>query len=270
MGALTGTIVGLGAKAVGMGMSMAQQRQQRQAAQKANADAARIAKDVEDMMKINYAESLSITKEAFAQERQANLVAGAQLTQTGAESERGAASAAGQLLMAQQNAQAKTRAAVEQQMVDRQRDIVSEDIRARDYMADMGQDRIAGAQLAARQADEAALKAQAQAVQGGVNLLQEVGQIFEGDDTLYSKMGRKKNFRDVVTQTIMSDEALADMRTINANGVGLKDMSKKEFANFIQGLSPEQQKQILDSSEYAKALENIEAGGTANPFDIYR
>jgi len=99
MGALTGTIVGLGAKAVGVGMSMAQQRQQRQAAQKANADAARIAKDVEDMMKINYAESLSITKEAFAQERQANLVAGAQLTQTGAESERGAASAAGQVLL---------------------------------------------------------------------------------------------------------------------------------------------------------------------------
>lgn len=269
MGALTGTIVGLGAKAVGMGMSMAQQRQQRQAAQKANADAARIAKDVEDMMKINYAESLSITKEAFAQERQANLVAGAQLTQTGAESERGAASAAGQVLMAQQNAQAKTRAAVEQQMVDRQRDIVSEDIRARDYMADMGQDRIAGAQLAARQADEAALKAQADAVQGGVNLLQEVGQIFEGDDTLYSKMGRKKNFRDAVTQTIMSDEALKGMRA-NIDGVGLKDMSKKQFANFIQGLSPEQQKQILDSSEYSRALENIEAGGTANPFDIYR
>jgi hypothetical protein len=269
MGALTGTIVGLGAKAVGMGMSMAQQRQQRQAAQKANADAARIAKDVEDMMKINYAESLSITKEAFAQERQANLVAGAQLTQTGAESERGAASAAGQVLMAQQNAQAKTRAAVEQQMVDRQRDIVSEDIRARDYMADMGQDRIAGAQLAARQADEAALKAQADVVQGGVNLLQEVGQIFEGDDTLYSKMGRKKNFRAAVTQAIMNDENLND-ESLGIDTKALGDMSKKDFANFIQGLTPEQQKQILDSAEYAKALENIEAGGTANPFDIYR
>jgi len=47
-------------------------------------------------------------------------------------------------------------------------------------------------------------------------------------------------------------------------------MSKKEFANFIQGLTPEEQKQILDSPEYARALESIEAGGTANPFDIYR
>lgn len=178
MAAITAIAAGVaaGSSLVGTGMSFAQASKQRQKASEANAAAEKAMQEARKRLGINFAEQLSIQKEPYRLERERSRAAGAQLTEAARESERGAAAAAGRIYGMEQQAQADIGVRMGQELIDRERAIIEEDMRLADIGAQMSLDEVKGAQLAAREADERAALAKAQAVQGVVDFVGAAGQ----------------------------------------------------------------------------------------------
>jgi len=178
MAAITAIAAGVaaGSSLVGTGMSFAQASKQKQKASEANAAAEKSMQEARERLGINFAEQLSIQKEPYRLERERSRAAGAQLTEAARESERGAAAAAGRIYGMEQQAQADIGVRMGQELIDRERAIIEEDMRLADIGAQMSLDEVKGAQLAAREADERAALAKAQGVQGVVDFVGAAGQ----------------------------------------------------------------------------------------------
>ena len=111
--------------------------------------------DARKKLEVNFAKDLSIQKEPYELAREATLVAGTQGLQAGVEGEeRGSAATAGRVLMAQNDAQSKIRAAMGQEMSAIERAIIAEESRLRDARASLDLEEAAGAALAERDAAE--------------------------------------------------------------------------------------------------------------------
>ena len=167
------------ASGVGTGMSFYQAGQQKKKAAEANAAANKAMAEARKRLEVNYAEALSIQKEPYRLERERSRAAGAQLTEAARESERGAAAAAGRIYGMEHQAQADIGVRMGQELIDRERAIIEEDMRLADIGAQMSLDEVKGAQLAAREADERAALAKAQGVQGVVDYVGALGQLPE-------------------------------------------------------------------------------------------
>jgi hypothetical protein len=85
---------------------------------KARKEANTAMKEARARLEVNYADALSIPKEAYELEREAMLVQGAQALEAGIESERGGAATAGRVLASQQQAQAGARTAMATDIFD--------------------------------------------------------------------------------------------------------------------------------------------------------
>lgn len=178
MAAITAIAAGVaaGSSLVGTGMSFAQAEKQKNKAAEANAAATKSMQEARKRLDLNFAEQLSIQKEPYRLERERSRAAGAQLTEAARESERGAAAAAGRIYGMEQQAQADIGVRMGQELIDRERAIIEEDMRLADIGAQMSLDEVKGAQLAAREADERAALAKAQGVQGVVDFVGAAGQ----------------------------------------------------------------------------------------------
>lgn len=152
----------------------AQKSKQKQAEQKAGQAMAA----AREKLNVNYTDVLAIKKEPYELQREAMLSAGAQAIQAGVESERGAATTAGKVMMAQNEAQAGIRTEMGKEMTAIEQQQVAEQSRLRDLNVQLDLGEVEGAQLAARDAQEAGAAAQQAAWQGvastaqqGLNLL---------------------------------------------------------------------------------------------------
>jgi hypothetical protein len=127
---------------------------------------------------VNFYESLSIPKEAYAQQVQANLSAGAQALQAGVEGEsRGAGAVAG-IVQAQQNqAQNEIRANMGQDIYNLQAATAQEDARLRDIGIQLDLGEVEGAQLAAANAQELSAQALQQGMQGVTSFASQLSQV---------------------------------------------------------------------------------------------
>ena len=165
--------VGLATTAATTGMSFAQAAKQKRMAAQANKDANKAMKEARARLEVNYADALSIPKEAYELEREALLSQGAQALEAGRESERGSAATAGRVLAAQQQGQAQTRTAMAQDLFDIEAMKLEEESRLRDLKVQLDLEEIMGLQQ--RQADaEAAARAARQAgIQEAISLGQQ-------------------------------------------------------------------------------------------------
>lgn len=170
MAAVTAAVLGATATAVTMGMSFGQAAKQKKAQREANAAAEKAIGEAEKMLGVNYYKGLSIQKEPYELEREANLVSGAQAIEAGVESERGAAATAGRVQMAQQAGQRQIAAAMGQEMAGLEKLTAEEESRLRDAKAQIELQRAAGAQQAAADAAKAAAQATQQGMQSVVSL----------------------------------------------------------------------------------------------------
>lgn len=140
----------------------------------AKRDAKEAMAEARKRLDVNVMEQLSIQKEPYELAREAALVAGTQGIQAGVEgSERGAAATAGRVYMGQQDAQAKIRSAMGQELQGIQQQIVDESGRLKDIGMGISLEEAAGAQKAARDAQED----RAAAVQAGFEGLIQAGAI---------------------------------------------------------------------------------------------
>lgn len=163
--------VGVAATAATTGMSFVQAGKQKKAMQQAEKDADAAMQEARKKLQVNVYDKLAIQKEPFELQREAMLSQGAQAIQAGVESERGAAATAGRVQLAQNEGQAGIRTAMGQDL--QQLDMLSaqEDSRLRDIGVQLDLEEVAGAQLAAANAQEL----QAQAVKQGMEGVTSIG-----------------------------------------------------------------------------------------------
>ena len=166
---MSAAIAGLAIGAISTGLSFAQAGQQKKLQARAEAEAEAAMEAARGKLEVNFAEQMSIKKEAYELEREANLSAGAQALEAGVESDRGGAATAGRVLAAQQQGQAQTRAAMGDELTNIEAAIVEEDSRLRDLDVALDLEEVAGNQQKAADAQRAAQAARNQGIQGAVS-----------------------------------------------------------------------------------------------------
>ena len=166
-------IGGLAVSAASTTMSFVQAGEQKRKARQAEADAAAAMAEARKKLEINYAEEKSIQKEPYELAREAMLSSGAQALQVAAESDRGAETAAGKIQMAQNEGQAQIRGQMGQELASIEDDIINEKSRLRDLGVQLDLGEVEGAQLAQRDAEEAAAAATTEGFQGLASTAQQ-------------------------------------------------------------------------------------------------
>ena len=279
-------IASVGVSAASAGMSFAQANKQKKLQREAERDAQAAMADARKRLQVNYYDELAIQKEPYELEREALLSAGAQAIQAGVEGEsRGVAPTAGRVLMAQNEAQAGQRTAMGQEMLGLEKLSVTEDSRLRDVNVQLDLEEVAGAQLAARDAQEANAAYMAQGMQG----LQSMAQTGIQMAPLYGKnIGAQKAAVSKITMTPeeqaafraaggTSEDSSVPLDFSGATGKfkpyqlpgsapspvdfsGTGSMSNAEYRRFLRGLT-EQQRQLL--------FQNQTYNPTPNPFSPF-
>ena len=174
MGVATAVAIGgLAVSAASTTMSFVQAGQQKKKQREAEAKAAEAMAEARKKLEVNYAEELAIQKEPYELEREAMLAQGALALQAGVESDRGAETTAGKVQMAQNQAQAGIRSAMGQELQGIQEKIINEESRLRDVGVQLDLGEVEGAQLAARDAEEARAQAMSEGFQGVASTLQQ-------------------------------------------------------------------------------------------------
>lgn len=240
MAALTTIAAGvsIAATAGSAGMSFAQANKQKKAMQDAEADAEAAMAAARGKLDVNFAEQMSIKKEAYDLEREAMLVQGAQLTEAGKESERGAAATAGRVYAAQQQGQAGIRTAMADELTNIEGAIIEEDSRLRDLDVALDLEEVAGNQQAAADAQRAATAAKQQGIQSTISAVGQAAAMAP----LYGKnTGAQK-------AAVGGMNYVEGMGPIDYQAIG--EGSNRDFRKFKKSLSPEQQNMLFFNDNY--------------------
>lgn len=193
MAVTTAAVVGIASAGASAGMSFAQAGKQRKLMKEAEREADIAMQEARKKLEVNVFDQLSIQKEPFELEREALLSQGAQAIQAGVESERGAAATAGRVQMAQQEGQAGIRSAMGQQLQNLEMMSAQEEGRLRDIGVQLDLEEVAGAQLAAANAQELQARAMQQGFEGVQSISTQLAT--EANEELY---GRGNPFNPVI------------------------------------------------------------------------
>lgn len=166
-------IGGLALSAASTTMSFVQAGEQKRKQRNAEAAAAKAMEAARKKLEVNFAKAKSIQKEPYELAREAVLSQGAQAIQAGVESDRGAEVTAGKVQMAANAGQAAIRGAMGEELTKIEDDIINEESRLRDIGVQLDLGEAEGAQLAARDAQEAATAATMEGFQGVASTLQQ-------------------------------------------------------------------------------------------------
>ena len=209
--------VGVATTAATAGLSFAQAGKQKKAMQQAQKDADEAMQEARKKLEVNVFDKLSIQKEPFELQREALLSQGAQAIQAGVESERGAAATAGRIQMAQQEGQAGIRSAMGQELQQLEMLSAQEEGRLRDIGVQLDLEEVAGAQLAAANAQEL----QAQALQQGMEGVTSLGTQLADQAPTFEKtaVGRQtQKLSDTLTKDFGMNQA-GIQQTLASKGV---------------------------------------------------
>lgn len=180
MAAFTAVAAGIGMAVTAgtTGMSFAQAGKQRRMQRQAESEAEKAMAEARKKLEVNYYEQLGIQKEPYELQREALLQQGAMGIEAGREGElRGAAATVGRVQMAQQEAQAGIRTAMGQELTDLAKLTAAEESRLRDVGVGLDLEEVAGAQLAAANAQEMGAQAVQQGMQGITSMGQQVASL---------------------------------------------------------------------------------------------
>ena len=253
------------------GMSFAQASKQKKAQQRAERDAEKAMSEARGKLDVNFAEQMSIKKEAYDLEREALNVQGAQATEAGKESERGSAATAGRVYAAQQAGQGQVRSAMADEMTNIEQAIVDEDSRLRDLDVALDLEEVAGNQQKAADAQRAAQAAKAQgiqstisAVQQGVSMAPLFGQNISAQKAAVGGMEfspeQFDKFGNVQGNKVLGAPGSEGFTNVDFDAIG--GMSNRQFRQFKRDLSPQQSQMLFQNQQYVQNYQN--------PFDIYK
>jgi hypothetical protein len=232
-------IAGLAVSAGSAGMSFAQAGKQRKLQREAQQDAQKAMQEARKKLEVNYYDQLAIQKEPYELEREALLSAGAQAIEAGQESERGAAATAGRVQLAQQQGQREIAAAMGQEMLGLEKLSAQEESRLRDTAVQLDLGEVQGAQLAARDAQQAAAAATSQ----GMANIQALGQQAIQMAPLYGKTPSSKIASQIDKVAMGKDyglnqmdlqKSIAGMGTVNNVDLSkVSSMTPMQYQDFM-------------------------------------
>lgn len=281
---MSAAIAGLAIGAISTGLSFAQAGQQKKLQAQAEAEADAAMEAARGRLEVNFAEQMSIKKEGYELEREANLAAGAQALEAGVESDRGGAATAGRVLAAQQAGQAQTRAAMGDELTNIEAAIVEEDSRLRDLNVALDLEEVAGNQQKAADAQRAAQAATNQGIQGVVSTVgQAVSMVplykqnmaaqkaavggMQMDQTQFDKFGNVMGKGGGVSKS-MGEAGGAGFTNLDLGAVA--DMSNKQFRQFKRELNPQQEAMLFNNKQYSQNYNQYMQGtGGRNGLDFF-
>jgi hypothetical protein len=173
---MAGLITGIAGLAISAGTtaySFAQANKEKDKQLQYENEANKALAEAKKALQVNYAKQMSIKKEPYNQERMALLNQGAMITQAAAESDRGAASAAGQIYAGQQMGQANIADRQSNDLTNIENAILEEDSRLRDVGVGLDTMELQGAQQAAADARLASQQAMQAGIEGVANTTQQ-------------------------------------------------------------------------------------------------
>ena len=174
MGVATAVAIGgLALSGATTAMSFVQAGEQKAKQRDAEAKAASAMAEARKKLEVNFYDQQAIKKEPYELQREALLSQGAQAIQAGQESDRGAATTAGKVQMAQNEAQAGIRTEMGKEMTDIENKQLAEQSRLRDLGVQLDLGEVEGQQMIAQNAEEAATSATTQGVQGIMGMGQQ-------------------------------------------------------------------------------------------------
>lgn len=257
MGVATAVAIGgLAVSAASTTMSFVQAGQQKKKQRQAEAAAAEAMAAARKKLEVNFAKERAIQKEPYELAREAVTSMGAQAMQAAQEADRGAEAVAGKVQMAQNTGQAAIRGEMGQELTDIEKDIINEESRLRDLGVQLDLGEVEGAQLAARDAEEARAAAITEGMQGVTSTLQQGLAMVP----LYQKSASANKFEKLQKGATKSglDQAgfqqkIASLGSDNPQygylaGVGAQ--TPQEFQSFMTGLDKSQLKGIYKTLGY--------------------
>jgi hypothetical protein len=207
MGLETAAIIGISTAIASAGASAGQAVRAGQAARKASRTAEDAFNKAMNELSANRIAGLSLPREAMERQIEANLSAGADITQAGRESERGAAAIAGQVYRGQTEAQREIAGDIGKQLMGLEAATAEEETRLAGARANLNLAEAQGAQQAAAQAGAQS----AAAVKGIFTGLESAGQQYLEASELYKSSEGVKQYDNLLKQY---EKAAAD-KTLN-------------------------------------------------------
>ena len=245
--------IGLAATAATTTASFVQAGKQKEAMRNAERDADEAMAAARKKLEVNVYDKLSIQKEPYELEREALLSQGAQAIQAGVESERGAAATAGRIQMAQNEGQAGIRTAMGQELAGLEKLSAQEEGRLRDVGVQLDLEEVAGAQLAAANAQEL----QAQAMQQGFEGVTRMAQQISSFAPLYEQSQSAKQAKGI--QSIAATDYGLNQTDIQKNIAALGTVDGVDFSG-VSAMNPMQYQDFMggvNASTLKKIKQNL-------------
>lgn len=249
MGLETAAIIGISTALASAGASAGQAVSAGQAARNASSRATKAFDEAMQKLSANQFAGIGLPREAMERQIEANLAAGAELTQAGRESERGAAAIAGQVYRGQTEAQREIAGDLGQQLMGLETATAQEEARLSSARANLNLAEAEGAQQAAAQfgaQKDAALT-------GAFSALQSAGQQYLEGSELYKKNEGVREYDKLLKQyeKAASDKTLSkqflDPKTNQAlpfNVAISKLTGDRDVASKIKGMD------LLNAKDY--------------------
>jgi hypothetical protein len=259
MAVTTAAVVGIASAGVTAGMSFSQASKQRKAMNQAEKDADEAMQEARKKLDVNVYDKLAINKEPFELQREAMLSQGAQAIQAGVESERGAEATAGRIQLAMNEGQAGIRTEMGQDLQQLEMLSAQEEGRLRDIGVQLDLEEVAGAQLAAANAQELGAAALAQGMEGVTSLgsqLAEKAPLFEKNRAAeQSAIGGLTLSGNKLAEFEKSGKMPSVFEGGNIDLSKVGQMNPQQYRQFRKELSPSQ-RQILFGTEQFQTLYN--------------
>jgi hypothetical protein len=236
------TVVSIAATAAGAGMSFRQANKQKKFYEKYQEDAAKSMVEAKKIIDVNYLESLSIPTQAYEMEKDILQAASAQALEAGREGDqRGVAATAGRVQAATADAARGIRADMSGELYDLNKLTQEENRNIATKLANLNLAEVEGAQLAARDAQEARAAAMTQGFKSVASLS---GQLV-GAANLYGKSDQAKLLGGITKdyeQALKSGQLGADYLNPDSTTMTAQQAIAKAggFGPEVAGLSEDQ------------------------------
>jgi hypothetical protein len=242
-------------------MSFAQAGKQRKLMRQAESEADAAMQEARKKLGTNVYDQLAIQKEPYELQREAMLSQGAQAIQAGVESERGAAATAGRIQMAANEAQAGIRTAMGQDLQQLEMLSAQEEGRLRDIGVQLDLEEVAGAQLAAANAQELQAQSMEQGFEGVTSLgSQAAKQIPLFARSKGAEMSAVGEMVDSFSGGNLNLKTFTPEQMASLEKVG--GMSKQQYNQFLKTLSPEQRRELFTNQQFQNSYNSF----SSNPF----
>ena len=234
---ITGIVMGAAGTAASFGQAAAQTKKQK----RAELAAKELLTDARKRLDVNYMEDLGINKEIYDIARDRSMVQAAGLMEAAREgATRGVASTAGQVYQQDLLGQQQIMAQQEQEMNRIEELIAGEDARLEGLQADISLREVEGAQLAAREAENAKRQAISQGIQGAISTVGQavsMAPLYGRGTAGQRKAGIASLGQDAVNSAIFGDTTLTNINPIDAT-LAPSD-PQISLGSGIGGLSPQ-------------------------------